>query len=301
MDSINLTYIDLFIGFVISLIMFGIGLSLTMQNFKDILLHPKAILIGLTSQMLVLPLIAFVIAYFSGLSSELKVGFVILAACPGGTTSGFITYLFKGNIALSISLTTINSLLTLFSIPIIVNLALNFFMGVTTDFNLPFGGTAFDIFILTILPAALGVFVRYAFKKFAIAIRNPLKIILVVLLAIVVLVKFFAKEKDGGTGITSDDFWMIFPYVFLLNFASMLFGYIIGMRTYLGRRDSYSIAIEISVHNTNLAILVAGTLMQNQNMVKPALIYLMFSFWTAILYTFLVKRLNKLKLFGEFY
>ena len=124
MEIISDSYIDYLISLVLAAIMFGLGLSLTFSNFKQIMLRPKAFFVGLGAQMIFLPLVAFLILLFSGLPDVFKVGIMILAVCPGGTTSGFVTYLFKGNVALSISLTVVNSILTLFTIPFVVNLAL---------------------------------------------------------------------------------------------------------------------------------------------------------------------------------
>jgi BASS family bile acid:Na+ symporter len=160
METFSYTYIDILISAVLASIMFGLGLSLTVDNFKNILLFPRAFFIGLGSQMIALPAIAFVILSFSDLPAAFKVGIMILAACPGGTTSGFVTYLFKGNVALSISLTAINSLLTIFTIPIIVNLALQYYMGQQTEFHLPLLSSIVQIFLITLLPVGLGVLVR---------------------------------------------------------------------------------------------------------------------------------------------
>ena len=112
------------ISVVLALIMFSIGLSLTFRKFKNIFVYPKAIIVGLSLQMIVLPIIAFVFATLSNLQPAFKIGLIILAVCPGGTTSNILTYILNGNTALSISLTTISSFITLFSIPFIVNIAL---------------------------------------------------------------------------------------------------------------------------------------------------------------------------------
>jgi bile acid:Na+ symporter, BASS family len=123
------TTIDILVSCVLGLIMYGVGISITVNQVIEIYQKPKAFLVAIISQMVALPVIAFLIAYFFDISPQIKVGLIILAASPGGATSGFITYLFRGNTALSITLTSINSLLTLFSIPLIVNLALQQFMS----------------------------------------------------------------------------------------------------------------------------------------------------------------------------
>jgi bile acid:Na+ symporter, BASS family len=293
MEIISYSVIDILIGFVLASVMFGLGLSVTEENFRKIVFAPRAFFIGLGSQMIALPVIAFIILLFSDLPDAFKVGIMILAACPGGTTSGFVTYLFKGNVALSISLTTINSLLTIFTIPFLVNFALRYYMGQEVELHLPLLSSIVQIFLVTLLPAALGVFVQRIKPAIAEMLHKQLKYILMVLLAIVYSIKFFAGENAGGTGMTFSEVWMIIPYAFLFNVACFAFSIGLGKMTHLTIRDAFTIAFEVSLHNTTLALLIAGTLLQNQEMVKPALIYSMFSFWSAILFGMLTKWIYK--------
>jgi BASS family bile acid:Na+ symporter len=218
---------------------------------------------------------------------------MILAACPGGTTSGFVTFLLKGNVALSISLTAINSMLTLFTIPFIVNIALGYYMNDEAKLNLPILSSIIQIFLVTLLPAALGVFVRSINPVIALLVQKWLKYILMLLLAAVYTIKFFAGEQHGGTGITSAEVWMIMPYAFIFNVVCFVFSIGLGKITRLTIRDALTIAIEVSLHNTTLALLIAGTLLRNQDMVKPALIYTMFSFWSAVLFGIITKWLYR--------
>jgi BASS family bile acid:Na+ symporter len=294
------SYIDILISVVLAFIMLGIGLTLTIQNFKDVLKSPKSLFIGLTSQIIVLPIIAFVVTYFSDLPIPVKVGFILLIACPGASTSGFLTYFFNGNVALSVTFTTINSILTLFTIPITVNLALMFFYGNQTSIQLPFGETLLQIFLVTLIPAVLGALIRGKFPTFADKVRKPMNYALLAALAAVFFIKLFASEEHGGTGISSAEFWKIFPYGLLINVVSFIWGYYIIFKNNLSHRDSFTIAIESAVHNTTLAFLVAGTLLQNQDMVKPSLVYSLFSFWTAIIFSIIVKKRLKLKTFEAF-
>ena len=293
MEALSYSFIDILISFVLSAIMFGLGLSLTVENFRDIVIFPRAFFVGLGSQMIALPVIAFIILLFSNLPDAFKVGIMILAACPGGTTSGFVTYLLKGNVALSISLTSINSLLTIFTIPFIVNLALRYYMNQEVGLTLPILSSITQIFLVTLFPAGLGVFVRSIKPIIAAVLQKRLKYILMLLLAVVYSIKFFAGEKHGGTGITSAEVWMIIPYAFIFNVACFLFSIAFGKITRLAIRDAFTIAIEVSLHNTTLALLIAGTLLQNQDMVKPALIYSMFSFWSAVLFGIITKWVYK--------
>jgi BASS family bile acid:Na+ symporter len=293
MEIISDSYIDYLISLVLAAIMFGLGLSLTFSNFKQIMLRPKAFFVGLGAQMIFLPTVAFLILLFSGLPDVFKVGIMILAVCPGGTTSGFVTYLFKGNVALSISLTVVNSILTLFTIPFVVNLALWYFMHTEVELHLPIGQTILQMFLITILPAFLGVLVRTFKSSVAEKLQKPVKYVMIVMLALVYLIKFFAGDEHGGSGITMNEMWQIFPYALIFNVACFVFSIFIGKVSKLSIRDAFTIAIEVALHNTTLALLIAGTLLQNQEMAKPALLYSLFSFWSALIFGFIILRIYK--------
>jgi BASS family bile acid:Na+ symporter len=280
--------------------MLGVGLSLTPGNFKNLFLFPRSLLIGLSSQILVLPVIAFVISFFSNMPLPYKVGLIILASCPGGTTSGVLTYFFKGNVALSVTFTSINSVITLFTIPLIVNLSLLFYYGQSTTIHLSYLETIIQIFSVTIIPACIGVLIRTYKPEFALKAQRPVKFLLIIALGVIFIIYFFAGKESGGTGITIKEIFNILPYALLLNVLCMAWGFFIGIITKLGTRDSYTIGIEASVHNTTLAFLVAGSLLHNPDMVKPSLIYAMFSFWTAIIYSSIIKKVIKLDIFSDF-
>ncbi len=300
MDFHAYTASDILLSFILALIMLGVGLSLTPGNFKNLFQFPKSMIIGLTSQILVLPLIAFLISYFSGLPLPLKVGLIIIATCPGGTTSGLITYFFKGNVALSITFTSFNSIITLFTIPFLVNQSLLFYYGRSGEIHLSYLETIIQIFAITIIPATIGMLIRKHNPDFASKARRPVNYLLTTALAAVFVILFFAGKESGGTGITPGEIMDILPYALLLNILCTAWGFVIGIITRIGIKDSYTIGIEASVHNTTLAFLVAGTLLRNPDMEKPALIYAMFSFWTAVIYSIIVKKAAGLKVFSEF-
>ena len=299
METLTYSFIDIFISLVLASIMFGLGLSLTVASFRNILTFPKAFFVGLSSQMIALPLIAFLILLFADIPPEYKVGMMILAVCPGGTTSGFVTYLFKGNVALSISLTAVNSVLTVFTIPFVVNFALGYFMQQDANLHLPILNSFLQIFLVTLLPATLGVLVNKYKPNIAKMLEKNLKYILMVLLALVYSIKFFAGEQHGGTGITAAEAWTIFPYALIFNIVCFVLSIIFGKLSKLTIRDAFTIAIEVTLHNTTLALLIAGTLLQNEEMVKPALVYSMFSFWSAILFGLVTRMVYKDKLSYE--
>ncbi|MFZ0471950.1 MAG: bile acid:sodium symporter family protein [Bacteroidales bacterium] len=296
----NLTYIDLLVSGVLATIMFGVGLSINLKDLRNILHSPRPFWLGLFAQMILLPVIAFAVIYFTDMPPALKVGFIILAACPGGTTSGFITVLYRGNVALSVALTTINSLLTLFTIPLLVNLALTIYLGRHSPFNLPFLETFLQIFLVTLLPAATGVFLRHRYDRLADKIQKPVKTAMIILFAGVYSLIAFADESKGGSGIRLAEAIEIFPYALLINLLGFIAGLGMGVMWRTGLRSSFTMGIEVALQNTTLALLVAGTILQSNEMVKPALVYALFSFWTALIYGIVVKKYNKAKLFGEF-
>jgi BASS family bile acid:Na+ symporter len=172
-------------------------------------------------------------------------------------------------------------------------------MNQEAELHLPILSSIIQIFLITLFPAALGVFVRSIKPIIAQVIQKWLKYILMLLLAAVYTIKFFAGEQHGGTGITSDEIWMIMPYAFIFNVVCFVFSIAFGKITRLAIRDAFTIAIEVSLHNTTLALLIAGTLLRNQDMVKPALIYTMFSFWSAVLFGIITKWLYRDQLSGE--
>lgn len=284
--------VDIAVSTVLGLVMFGVGLSLALSDFINIIRHPRAFFSALGAQMIGLPIIAFIISLLAPLPAELKVGFIILAASPGGATSGFLTYLWRGNVALSLSLTAVNSFLTLFSIPIVVNIGLRVFMGHETELHLPFWETVSQIFFITIIPAFFGLFVRRNFPVFAEKISKPSKYVMLVLLAIVFAIKMFAGENHGGAGLDWRDFAIITPFALIQNAGCLLFGYFFLKYMGLTHSSRLTAAMESGVQNTTLAFLIANNLLGNQDMVKPALVYSLYSFWTACLFAYNANKLN---------
>jgi bile acid:Na+ symporter, BASS family len=286
-------YVDLAVSLVLALIMFGVGLSLTFRDFGNIFRYPKAFGVALAAQMIGLPIIAFILTFIFPLPAVFKVGLIILAASPGGATSGFLTYLWRGNVALSLSITSVNSFLTLFTIPVIVNIGLLAYMGRSTELHLPFTETMKHIFFITIIPASIGIAVRRKYPSFAESIQKPAKYVMLTLLFVVFCVKLFAGKNYGGAGLSLYDFVLISPFALLQNLSCLFFGYYIMQFYSLDHPSRLTAAMEAGVQNTTLAFLIAGTLLKNQEMVKPALIYSMYSFWTACIFAYLMNRKHR--------
>lgn len=284
-----MTYIDLLINGILVLIMLGIGFSLHFNSFGDTFKKPKAYLLGLFLQIVFLPTLAFSIVLLADLPIAFKVGIVILSACPGGITSNFLSYLLGGNPALSIALTVTNSFLAPFTIPIIVNFSIAHFMGVTSDLRLGFWVTASQIFSITIIPVTIGILIKRRWPQFATRAERILRWLSLALLALLFLIKFFASENMGGAGMSQAEALQIFPYSLAVNLGAMLSGFAFAKAFGLGRPDQLTLGVEIGIQNTSLGFLIAAVLLGNEEMLKPSLVYAMFTFFTAFFYAFLLR------------
>lgn len=279
-----MNYIDLFLSLIVAFIMFSVGLSLRPSDFRQTFARPKAYFTGLALQLLWLPFLAFIITTAYPIPKAFAVGVIILAACPGGTTSNFISFLLSANTALSIALTVTNSLLALFTIPFIINLGLQWHLGTETDLRLPVGPTVLQICFITIVPTALGMWLHRVRSNFAEGVQEALRYVTLFLLALLFVIKLFASEESGGSGITLLEVWQILPVSILVNILSLLSGFWMGRAQGLSVNSQLTLGVEVGIQNTSLAFLIAATLLGNEDMLKPALVYALFTFFTAVAY-----------------
>jgi len=284
--------INILLNIVLGMIMFGLGLSLTREDFRHLFDQPRALSIGLASQILLLPFLAWIVALQSGLGAEMQVGIMILSVCPGGITSNLVSYYVKGNVALAISLTVCNALLFLITVPALVNLFLQHFMNNGRMIELPFWKTMFDIFVVTIMPAMFGMLARHSYTSHALKIEKNLNIILTILLIVVFAFKFLAGNEKGGTAMTIADLQKLSVWMIALNIGSMLIGYLAGLLGRVSFRNRITIAVEVGLHNTALALLIAGDKLKIPAMEKPALVYALYSFAITFLVAWAFMKLD---------
>ncbi len=263
------------------IIMFGMGLSLTTDDFKRVFVEPKAILIGLLNQLVLLPLIGFLLISIFSVRPEIAIGLIILAACPGGPTSNLITHLAKGDTALSVSLTAISSFVTLLTIPFIINLGLRTVLGSSTEIQLDVAQTIAQVLVVVVIPVILGMLIRAKKEAFAHQMEKPVRtasaVVFVLVLAGVIL-----SEKEN-----------LIPYAkeagfitFILNILTMGIGMMIATFMKLSSRQAISIAIESGIQNGTLAIAIAtGLLLNTEYAIAPA-IYSLIMFITGGLVIF---------------
>lgn len=273
----------------LALIMFNLGLSLTFAKFKNVFKQPKALLVGLFCQMLLLPVLAFGLASISQLPVEFKIGIILIAICPGGATSNLITYLLRGNVALSISLTSVNSVLILITIPLFLFLGVQLFAHEKELITLPFLTTFGNVFLMVILPVLLGLVVREYKEQLAINIEKILKYISVILLAMVFAMAMILN-KNGDKSLLHY-YGQVLPYVLLLNVMGMFVGLIASKVYKFDLKTLITLPIEVGIQNSALAITLAisSAFLNNPLMSVPAIVYGMFTFFSALLFGYLVK------------
>lgn len=284
----------------LALVMVGIGMSLTAKDFKNVLRYPKSVMIGLGMQLLVLPAIAFAIAAWAPLSPALKVGIVLISAAPGGAISNLLNHLFKANLALSVSITALNGFFTVFTIPAIMSLALSVFMNHERAIQLAFLPTFLEILQITVLPCVLGMVLRHFFPHFALKAEKPLNYLMPLSLGTVMAATIYFKQSEVVNVPLSEYLWVM-PYTLLLNVAGILTGYYLPAFFGIKLRNRLTIAIEVGLQNTGLAIAIATSahLLNNAVMAIPSAIYALFTFFTAVAWGFWVVRKNKVAIAEE--
>jgi bile acid:Na+ symporter, BASS family len=270
-------FTEVFLPLALAIIMLGMGLSLTLADFKRILVYPKAIFVGIVNQIILLPLLAFAIIFVLGLQTELAVGLVILAACPGGPTSNLISHLSRGDVALSISLTVVSSLITVVTIPFLVNYAIVQYIPDGQQQALPIFTTILSVLVITLIPVAIGMAINKAKPALAISLDRPVKILSAIFL-VLIIAGALAKEKEN----LASFFLLVGPAALLLNLLSMSMGYGTSRATGHDTRQSITIAIESGIQNGTLGIAIAATLLQNPAMSIPSAIYGLLMFFTSI-------------------
>jgi BASS family bile acid:Na+ symporter len=275
---------ELFLPLALGIIMLGLGLSLTLDDFRRVAKYPKAVTVALLCQMIVLPLICFALIKFSGLNSALAVGLMLLAASPGGATANLYSHLSKGDVALNISLTAINSVLTLFTLPLIVNLSLDYFMDSGQYIPMQFKKVV-EVFAIVLVPVTIGMLIKSKWAQFAAKMDKPVKIASALIL-IIIIVSVTIREKR----VLMDYAGELGVPILLFNILSMAIGYFIPRWVSIEKKQAIAIGMEIGIHNGTLAIYIALSVLGNSVMSVPPAIYSILMFFTAAIFGFWVSR-----------
>ncbi len=272
-DSILTTLI---LPLSLAIIMFGMGLSLVVDDFKRVIKYPKAVGIGLVNQLILLPILGWLIATSFPLEAGLAVGLVLLAACPGGATSNLITHVAKGDTALSISLTAVCSFITVLTIPLIISFALQYFMGESKTVELNVIQTIAQVFVITVLPVSLGMLIRAKRPNFAKRMERPSRIASTIIFIAIVVGIILANREILVSSVKS-----LGLVVAVLNILTMGLGYLAARIFRLNLPQTLAITIESGIQNGTLAIVIATTILNQPDIALPAAVYSLMMFLTG--------------------
>jgi len=268
----------------LALVMFGLGLSLTVQDFARLREHPRAVLLALVLQMVALPAVAIGLIVLLGVQPIYAVGLMLLAASPGGVSANLFSHLFGGNVAMNISLTAINTVLSIVSLPLIANWAIATYLQTSQVVPLQFG-KVLEVVGVVMVPVLIGMVVRHRQPGFSERMGSPMKAFSAVVLAAFSLIAIVKEWSALTASINS-----LGPVVLAFNLASLLVGYYLSRAAGLAKPLATAVSFEIGIHNSTLAIFVALSVLGNLQLGLPAAIYSVSMYLTATAFGFLVLR-----------
>lgn len=276
--------ITILLPLALAIIMIGLGLELTPKDFTRVTKQPKAVLIALFCQLVILVSIAFIICKVLALPPLLAVGLMLLAASPGGSTANLFSYLFKGDIALNITLTAINSVIAAFTLPLIVNFAIQHFMNDGQEISLQFS-KILQVFAIIIIPVGIGMLIRHYAPHFTEKLNKPLRIFAVSFL-ILIIIGAITKERH-----------QILEYLAQVGLATVLFclcslliGYFVPRLLGINSAQARACAFKIGIHNSTLAMTIALTVMASSTVAMPAAVYSIFMYVFAAVFGMLLNK-----------
>jgi BASS family bile acid:Na+ symporter len=276
---------DVALPAALAVVMLGLGLSLTVEDFARVTRRPRAVVVALALQVLVLPALCFGLVALAGLEPVLAVGMVLLAASPGGTTANLFSHLFRGDVALNVSLTAVNSLLAVVTLPLVTNLAVAVFDPPGAGgIGLQFGKTV-QVFAIVLVPVALGMLARRWSPAFADRADRPVRILSAVVLALVIVGTVVA-ERENVAGYLREVGLVALAFCVL----SLLVGFVVPRAVGVAHRQAVACAFEIGVHNSTLAITVAIGVLGSVELAVPAAVYGVVMFPVAALVGWAITR-----------
>ena len=284
--------IDIFLPLSLIFIMFTLGLGLTSNDFINLLHKPKPFFIGIMNQMIILPLVAFIIISLMGIKKEIAVGMMILASCPGGVTSNIITRLAKGDTALSISYTAVISLLTIFTLPIITGMSMKYFMGAEAP-SINLLSLGITMFLVTAIPVGVGLLVRSKNKNFADTFEVTATKISTILFIIIII---GALASEWETFI--NNLFHIGPAIILLIAAMLIIGYKTSNWFKMNNQQSVTVAIESGIQNGTVGITIGNLIINPEIGLSilsiPSGVYGILMYFICLPFVFwYIKRINK--------
>ena len=283
--------IDIFLPLSLIFIMFTLGLGLTLNDFMNLVRMPKAFIVGIMNQMLLLPITAFIIVSLMGLTKEMAVGMMILASCPGGVTSNMITKLAKGDTALSISYTAVISILTIITLPIITGFSMNHFMGAESP-PLDLLSLGLTMFLITALPVGIGLLIRSKNKNFADSFEIIATKISTILFIIIIL---GALASEWNTFI--NNIIKLGPAIFFLMIIMITIGFKSSQWFKMSNQQAVTVSIESGIQNATVGITIGNLIINPETGLSvlsiPSGVYGILMYFICLPFIFWFLRINK--------
>jgi bile acid:Na+ symporter, BASS family len=271
----------------LAIVMFGLGLSLTWDDFARIRREPRPVLIALGCQLVLLPAVCFGLVVAFGLPPLLAVGMMLLAASPGGTTANLYSHLFRGDVALNITLTAINSVIAVASLPVVTNLAIDYFAPAERgSVGLQFS-KVLQVFAIVLVPVVLGMGVHRAAPRFARRMDRPVRLLSIVVLVAVILGTVLAERENVVAYLSA-----VGPICVLFCAASLGIGYFVPRLLGVEERQAVASAFEIGIHNSTLAMAIAIGVLGSVDLAVPAAVYAVVMFPLAALFGWTIARVG---------
>ncbi|HJV52090.1 MAG TPA: bile acid:sodium symporter family protein [Noviherbaspirillum sp.] len=269
----------------LAFIMFSLGLGLTPPDFIRIVRQPRALLVGVLCHFVLLPLACFAMIKLAGITGAFAIGFMILAACPTGSTSNLLTYIARGDVALALSFTAVASVLTIFTLPVIVSFSLQHFAGTSQAVSAPVGLMMAQIFVMLGLPVALGMIVRLRWTAWALRMEPKATRVATVLFVLIVIA---AAVRNWV--LVRENFATLAPFAIGLNVTMLLCGFLAAWMARLSRRQAVTLGIETAVQNAALALVIASTILKQDAMAIPGALYGILMYAGGLVFAFAMRR-----------
>jgi len=273
---------------MLALMMFTMGLALAIKDFAAVVQAPKAAIVGIFCQMMLLPAVGYALSVIFALSPAMTMGFMIVCLSPGGVMSNYVSYLARGDSALSISLTVLSSLITVFSLPILINWVQQSVGIDATSMSLPVKQTMVFLASITLIPVTLGMLVRRFFGSIADKLSSPLSALCSALLAIYIVYIWASKADDIAVS-----FAAVGPPVIALMFTISILSFACAKLANIAEHRVFTIVIEASLQNSAMAFTITSVLLQDVSLGIPNLFYSIAMFVPAFILIMLGRSKNR--------